>query len=49
MTAALLKEWEAILLSRRKSCASGQDGRDFSLWVKSRGINLVPVQLELFA
>lgn len=41
-------EWEAIIARRRQFNASGQDGRDFKLWIKSRGINIEPHQLELF-
>ena len=48
MTAAIYSEWAAII-ARRKHCnASGQDGRDFHLWLKHRGLTSELVQLELF-
>lgn len=49
MTAALLKEWEGILARRRRHGTCGQDGSDFALFCKFRGITPDPVQLELFA
>jgi hypothetical protein len=49
MTEALRREWMAILESRRRCNASGQDGSDFAIWLASRGAPLEPEQLDLFA
>ena len=48
MTADLLREWDGILAGRRKNGASGQDGSDFAVWLKFRGVPNQPVQMELF-
>ena len=47
MTAAIYSEWAAIIDRRTRCNASGQDGRDLHLWLRSKGVDQ-SVQLELF-
>jgi hypothetical protein len=49
LSKAIRDEWESLLARRRKSNASGQDGRDFATWLQSRGVSGKLVQMELFA
>ncbi len=44
----LYPEWNAIIARRRRFGTSGQDGRDFALWLRSRDEPVEPQQLELF-
>lgn len=41
--------WDAIIARRIRCGTSGQDGSDYRLWLKWRGLPVEPVQLELFS
>lgn len=49
MTEELRREWMAILETRRRCNASGQDGSDLALWLASRAAPRESAQMELFA